>query len=81
MKELKISDAKLISESSGFDEIVIFGYNSISDKQMIVTYGRTKTQCVDAASSGNYIKKCLGWDTSKCNTYPSKEIIDSKEEV
>ena len=73
INDITINMAKDISEKSGYDEVVIFGYNPKSGKQHITTYGVTIEQCKDAAKAGNYLKKALNWPEELCHTEPKKE--------
>ena len=80
MKRLNIpiSMARTISKNSGFDEIVIFGYDPISEGQHVTTYGRTLVQCNDAAAAGNMIKKAMGWPEERCHAKPARQIRKEK---
>lgn len=80
MENIKISDAKRISEKSGFPEIVIFGYDPESGSQHVTTYGKTKLQCNDAAKAGNHLKRALGWPEKDCHAKPSKKDLDKKDD-
>ncbi|MEN6434172.1 MAG: hypothetical protein ABFD06_15170 [Smithella sp.] len=71
MKEITISMAEKISKETGYDEIVIFGYNPISKQQHVTTFGKTKEQCIDAAKAGNFLKKALGWPDELCKSKPN----------
>lgn len=81
MKEITIAMAKQISKKTGYPEIVIFGYDPISGKQHVTTYGETKVQCIDAAKAGNFIKKACGWPDEFCHAKPNKQSLKDKKEV
>ena len=70
MNEITIEMAKKISVETEYPEIVIFGYDPVTGKQHVTTYGKTKEQCRDAAIAGNYLKRYLGWPKKLCNAKP-----------
>ena len=38
----------------------------------VVTYGKTLTDCEQAAQGGNFVKKALGWPDELCQTKPAR---------
>lgn len=72
MKAISIKSAKRISEETGYSEIVIFGYDPVSGKQHVTTYGKTVAQCEDAAKAGNFLKKALNWPDELCHDKPKR---------
>ncbi len=80
MKDIEIEIAKEISDKTGFPEIVIFGYDPESNQQHVTTYGKTKAQCIDAATAGNYLKRALGWPEKQCKAVPDKETLKNKKD-
>ncbi len=69
-KTIPIDDAMRISLDTGFQEIVVFGYDPKTGRQGVTTYGRTVPQSRDAARAGNHLKKALGWPEEICHTVP-----------
>lgn len=69
---ITIKSAKEISAKSGYPIIIIFGYDPDSGRQHVTTYGRTIGQCKNAAASGNYLKRYLGWPENLCNAAPAR---------
>jgi hypothetical protein len=61
MKAISIKKAKEISKETGYPQIIIFGFDPVSGKQHITTYGATIRQCKHAAQLGNMLKSALGW--------------------
>jgi hypothetical protein len=80
MKEITIDMAKQISRKTGYPEIIILGYDPISGQQHVTTYGETKTQGLDAAKAGNFIKRACGWPDELCYAKPSKQWMKDKED-
>lgn len=76
-KDIPISLAGDISEITGFEHIIIYGYDD-NGTQHVTTYGRTKSQCLNAASCGNWLKRQLGWPEENCNSQLEKEVLDNK---
>lgn len=71
-KQIPIAAAKRISKDYEFPEVVIFAYDPESGMQHVTTYGKTKKQCIDAATIGNFLKLTLGWPKEECNAQPSR---------
>jgi hypothetical protein len=72
-KNIPISAAKRIAKASGYDEVVIFGYDPVTGQEHVTTYGRTLVQCKDAARAGNFLKKALGWAEAQCHAKPARD--------
>ncbi|MDD5551233.1 MAG: hypothetical protein PHS34_08240 [Candidatus Omnitrophica bacterium] len=70
-KDIPIKMAENISKESGYPEIVIFGYDPLTGRQHVTTYGQSKEQCKDAANAGNNLKKHLGWPDNLCHAKPN----------
>jgi hypothetical protein len=76
---IPIKLAKQVSKEIGFAEIVIFGYDPHTGTQHVTTYGKTLSQCIDAARAGNFLKKSLGWPDEMCNAKPAR--MKNKEKM
>lgn len=74
MKEIPITAARAIAHSYHAPEVVIFTYDPTSGMQCVTTYGITTEQSQDAAKSGNWLKKQLGWADYECNIKPTLRI-------
>ena len=70
---LPISLAKQISKEREFSEIIIIGYNAETGMKVVTTYGRTTDDSIDAARTGNKIKKMLGFPDEMCHSKPYKQ--------
>ncbi len=72
-KKIPIQAAKKLSEKYGFSEIIILAYDVKSGFQNVVTFGKTKEQCINAANNGNHLKrKFFGWPEELCNAKPRR---------
>ena len=80
MKEISIDQAKEVSEKSGYSVIVILGIDSETGMQHVTTYGATKSQSLEAANAGNWLKGKLGWPKSMCRALPEKNVLEGKSE-
>ena len=52
-RPLKIKDAKHISKSHGYDQVIIIGRRISDDRLEMATYGKTKALCREAARIGD----------------------------
>ena len=83
-KRIPVATAKEVAKKHGLAQVILVCWE-VDEKQRcamthVVTYGKTKEDCLQAATGGNMVKKALGWPDSLCNTEPSrmkgKIIID-----
>jgi hypothetical protein len=67
-KRIPIKAAQEIAKKYKLDQVVIVAYERDAkkgtDMTHIVTYGKTKADCLQAAQGGNMVKKALGWPDS-----------------
>lgn len=60
-KPIPISAGKLISQTYGYEQVVIIA-RSMTGTEHVTTYGATKEHCDVAARIGNFIKhKIMQW--------------------
>ena len=76
-KNISITLAKEVSKRTGFQEIVILGYDPETNIQHVTTYGKSLKQCEDAAKAGNFIKTALKWPEELCKAKPAR--VQKKE--
>lgn len=85
-KRIPIKAAKDFAKQFGLAQVIIVAWE-VDEKARcaqthVVTYGKTKEDCVQAAEGGNKVKKALGWPDS-LNAMPArmkgKVIFDAKE--
>lgn len=63
-KLIPIAAAKRISEDYGYSQIIIHAYDGETGIHNVTTYGKSLSDCENAAKGGNAIKKLLGWENS-----------------
>lgn len=61
MKPIPISEAKLIADRYGYDQVVIIA-RKVGEGEHCTTYGVDKANCDVAARCGDFLKfKVMGW--------------------
>jgi hypothetical protein len=71
-KNIPINWGKKIAEELGYTQVIIHGYDGETGMQCVTTYGKTVSDCENAAEGGNTIKKLLGWPEELCNAKPKR---------
>lgn len=59
-KRVPVTAARRFAREHGLEQVVIAGYDG--EKVHVVTYGKTKAACKEAAEAGNHYKRALGWE-------------------
>jgi len=72
VKRIPISEAKRISKLYEQDQVILVTWDKTNNRTHVVTYGKSITDCEQAAQGGNFVKKALGWPENLCNTKPSR---------
>lgn len=73
MKRIPIKAAKDIAQKYDSDQVILITWNKKTGTTSVVTYGKTKDDCVQAANGGNLIKKkILGWPDDQCLATPAR---------
>lgn len=76
-KHIPITEAKSISKKYGQNQVIIVTWDKTNNRQHVVTYGQSITDCKQAAIGGNFVKKALGWPDDLCHAKPA--IVKRKE--
>jgi len=67
-KRIPIRVVKDIAREFKLDQVIMVAYERDAKKEEhmthVVTYGKTKVDCLQAAQGGNVVKKALGWPDS-----------------
>ena len=75
-KRIPIRAAKDLAKEFNLDQVILVAYERDAQKHEhmthVVTYGKTRLDCDQAAQGGNMVKKALGWPEKFCNTKPSR---------
>lgn len=74
MRPIPISDAKLIAQIHGYDQVIIIarrvGEDPLPHGDHVTTYGVDAKHCDAAAKCGNALKRFMGWPEELCNAKP-----------
>lgn len=65
-----ISAAKAVAEQYGQDQVIMLTWDKSTGLHHVVTYGKTKVDCRQAAEGGNKLKRALGWPEELCQVKP-----------
>lgn len=68
---IPISEAKAIADRNHCKQVIIAAFDEDGITH-IITYGKTLTDCEQAAQGGNFIKKALGWPDELCHDKPKR---------
>ena len=71
--DVPIGAAKEIAKKFDKDQVIVVCWNQEHGKTHVTTYGKTQSDCEQAAKGGNFVKKALGWPESLCNAKPNKK--------
>ncbi len=67
-KRVPIKAAKQIAEQHSCRQVIVMAWDG--ERTHIVTYGKGKDDCAQAAAGGNMLKQKWGWP--ECNDQPSR---------
>lgn len=79
-KRIPIASAKEIAKDFGYSQVIIHAYDGETHIQHVTTYGKSQSDCENAAAGGNAIKKLLKWDEKLCNAKPARQVKREKVE-
>jgi len=71
-KGVPIAVAQEIANKYDKNQVIIVCWDKEHSKTHVVTYGKSKQECIEAADGGNMIKRALGWPEEKCNDKPER---------
>lgn len=69
-KRIPIKAAREFAKQYGLSHVIILAHDGELDH--VVTYGKSKKNCIEAAEFGNKLKRALGWPEELCNDVPSR---------
>jgi hypothetical protein len=73
MKRIPIKLAKEYAEKAEQDQVIIFSFEKATGRTHVVTYGKTKLDCAQAAEGGNKLKRSfLKWPEELCTSLPAR---------
>lgn len=75
-KRIPVQAAKDVAKKFNLAQVILICWevDEVSRNAMthIVTYGKTKEDCLEAAQGGNRLKKALGWPENLCVAEPAR---------
>lgn len=72
-KRIPITAAKRIAEQYLQDQVILITFDKTTGLTHVVTYGKTKEDCDQAAQGGNKLKReFLKWPEELCNARPRR---------
>jgi hypothetical protein len=83
-KRIPISAAKEIAKRYGQDQVIMMTFDKETGLTHVVSYGKTKLDCEQAAHGANLMKKTLKFPEELCNSVPARtknkiKVEDLKE--
>ena len=72
IKRIPIKSARSIAAEYGQSHVVVMTFDRKNNRTHVVTYGKSKKDCQEAAQGGNLVKKALGWPERLCNAKPAR---------
>lgn len=70
-KRIPIAAAKRIADEFECSQVIVLAFDA-QGATHVVTYGRTRKDCEQAAEGGNNMKRVMGWPESLCNAKPAR---------
>lgn len=67
---IPIKAAKDFAKANGCTQVIILAWDGTTTH--VVTYGKTLTDCAQAAEGGNKIKKFIGFPDELCHSVPRR---------
>lgn len=71
-KRIPILTAKDIADHYGYSQVIIHAFDAETGIQHVTTFGKSLSDCDNAAKGGNAIKKLLKWPEESCDAKPSR---------
>lgn len=70
MKRLPIKSAKDVAQTYGLRQVILCAWDG--ERTHVVTYGKSETDCDQAAQGGNRVKAAIGFPPEACDAEPSR---------
>jgi hypothetical protein len=80
-KRIPISSAQNIGKSFGYTQVIITAFDKETGITNVTTWGKSQSDCEQAAVGGNFVKKALGWPPEKCKDKPARQIRKEKKSI
>lgn len=69
-KRIPIAAAKRLADEQKCSQVIIVAWDG--ERMHVVTYGKTREDCAQAARGGNVVKSALGFPDGKCRDAPAR---------
>lgn len=73
-KRVPISAVKSLAKAQGLSQVILMGWDGRLTH--VVTWGKTETDCEQAAAGGNRLKAAMDWPPKDCETQAARTIKD-----
>lgn len=74
MKRMPIQSAKDVAKKYNKDQVILLAWAKKDGLTHVVTYGKNRKDCEEAALGGNVIKKALKFPENSCNSVPRRLV-------
>jgi hypothetical protein len=71
-KRITIKAAKEIGETNGYSQVIVVAWDKETNTTSVTTWGKSLTDCEQAAIGGNFVKKALGWPNHLTDAKPAR---------
>lgn len=79
-KKIPIADAKNVGEKHGYSQVIIVAWDKETGIESVTTWGKTLSDCDQAAVGGNFVKKALGWPNELTQAKPARVRAKERKE-
>lgn len=69
-KRIPVAAAKRLADEQKCSQVIVVAWDG--EKMHVVTYGKTREDCAQAARGGNAVKRALGFPDGKCHDSPAR---------
>lgn len=71
-KRIPINAAKDIGENYAYSQVIIVAWDKDTGTTHVTTWGKSLSDCEQAAIGGNFVKKALGWPNHLTEAKPAR---------
>lgn len=71
-KRIPIKDLKTLVDKHQQNIAILFMWDKNTGQSHVITYGKSRVDCKQAADGGNKLKKFLKWDEKLTHSIPSR---------
>jgi hypothetical protein len=71
-KRIPIKAAQDIGNNHGYSQVIVVAWDKETNTTSVTTWGKSLTDCEQAAIGGNFVKKALGWPNHLTDAKPAR---------